>query len=300
MPDGGAQPVQVDLRGRVPALVLGFGIDDQALGAGAGRARGGGGLADRVGAVHVLPGAHVQALGAQRRHEPAVELRPRPHSVGSLDDERPHPGGVRVRGDRCYPAPVGPAQVPDPHGPAVRRPRRGPGRRETEPEHERRGHQPKAQGHVVDASPTRRRFEDRQGRLQRRGPLPAAVAAEPRGLDRHAGAAARLLTPRRPPRRPSGCRRGRGTPRRRRAARAGSLGRRRRRPRRRRPRRCRCCRGSACQAATAWPLLARATVGTIWPPAPELGQWHRLAPWPPRVRGPSAPKATWDQWRRLA
>ena len=141
VPDGGAQPVQVDLRRRVPALILGFGIDDQALGAGAGRARGGGGLANRVGAVHVLPGAHVQALGAQRRHEPAVELRPRPHAVGSLDDERPHPGGVRVRRDRRYPAPVGPAQVPDPHGPAVRRPRRGPGCRETDPEHERRGHQ---------------------------------------------------------------------------------------------------------------------------------------------------------------
>ena len=139
----------------------------------------------------------MQALGAQRRDEPAVELRPRPHAVGSLDDERPHPGGVRVRGDRRYPAPVGPAQVPDPHGPSVGRPRRGPGRRETEPEHEheRRGHQPKAQGHVVDASPTRRRFEDRQGRLQRLVPLPAAVAAEPRGLDRHARAAARLLTP---------------------------------------------------------------------------------------------------------
>ncbi len=68
-PDLGAQVVDVGLRGGVVAFVLGLGVDHQAVGAVGHRLGAEFGLAGRVGAVDVLPGAHFQAVGVQFGHQ---------------------------------------------------------------------------------------------------------------------------------------------------------------------------------------------------------------------------------------
>ena len=65
----GAQVGDVGLRGGVVAFVLGLGVDHQAVGA-VGHGLGAEfGLAGRVGAVDVLPGARLQAVGVQFGHQ---------------------------------------------------------------------------------------------------------------------------------------------------------------------------------------------------------------------------------------
>ena len=86
--DRPAQVVHVRLRLRVPALVLLLGVDHEAVGAGGERLGAHGSLGRGIGAVHVLPGAHVQAARLERAHELRVELRPVGRAVAALHEHR--------------------------------------------------------------------------------------------------------------------------------------------------------------------------------------------------------------------
>ena len=83
------------------AFVLGLGVDHQAVGAVGDRLRAERRLAGRVGAVHVLPGAHFQPVGVQFRDELRRELAPVvARAVGALDEHASHARRVRLGDDR--------------------------------------------------------------------------------------------------------------------------------------------------------------------------------------------------------
>ena len=115
-PDLRAQRPDIGLGGAVAPFVLGLGVDHEAVGAVGDRLGAEVGLTDRIGAVDVLPCAHLQAVRVQALHELGGELGPVvARAVGALDEQRAHPGGVGLGDDRGDVAAVGLAQVPDPH-----------------------------------------------------------------------------------------------------------------------------------------------------------------------------------------
>ena len=97
-------------------------VDDETPRSGTYRAGARGRLPDRMGAVHVLPSAHVEPVGVQCRYEPVAELGPWLHAIGGLDDQRFNSGRARVGRNRRQVAPIRTAHVPDPHRPAIGRP----------------------------------------------------------------------------------------------------------------------------------------------------------------------------------
>jgi hypothetical protein len=113
--------VDVGVGGAVAALVLGLGVDDQAVGA----LRDGGGsplgLSLRMSAVDVLPGADSKPLAVEVPHEAGRELAPRVGAVGALYVERPDAVALGLAGDLGELAAARLVHVPDPHAVAAER-----------------------------------------------------------------------------------------------------------------------------------------------------------------------------------
>ena len=151
-PDRLAQVPDVRLGRDVLALVLGLGVDQQAVGA---VACGGGAdarLARRVAAVHVLPGAHPQPRSVERADQRGAELRPVAGAVATLDHQRADAVPAGGRHHRSDVAAVRLRDVPDPHATAGQRVALAMGSRRKQGHRKQRGHKPSCPHEPTHAS----------------------------------------------------------------------------------------------------------------------------------------------------
>ena len=115
-----AQLLHVDVGLPVAALVGGFGVDDDAVGAGVGGLRRHLRLPARVLAVDEGPGADLDPAFVQRADQLRAELAPAVDAVGALDVDDVEIVALRLAGDAVRRA-AGGGYVPDPGAVAVER-----------------------------------------------------------------------------------------------------------------------------------------------------------------------------------